>query len=112
MYEDFLEKEYIYSPQNISYCFEIDKLNFKELEFQKPKNKIFNKTNYYIVLFHNESEIKIDYFFIYNSSSLFFYVIIILVLIICVVIIFIRKKNKLELTPIKGSLYELINTEK
>ena len=112
MYEDFLEKEYIYSPQNISYCFEIDKLNFKELEFQKPKNKIFNKTNYYIVLFHNESEIKIDYFFIYNSSSLFFYVIIILVLIICVVIIFIRKKNKLESTPIKGSLYELINTEK
>ena len=109
-YEDFIEKEYIYSPQNISYCLEINNSNYKTIKFQKPKNNN-NKLDYFIVLYHNKSEIKIDYY-IDKKSSLLFYVIIgiIAFIIILTIIIFLIKKykTKLELHPTKNSIYLLL----
>jgi hypothetical protein len=109
-YEDFIEKEYIYSPQNISYCLEINNSNYKTIKFQKPKNNN-NKLDYFIVLYHNKSEIKIDYY-IDKKSSLLFYVIIgiIAFIIILSIIIFLIKKykTKLELQPTKNSIYLLL----
>ena len=109
-YEDFIEKEYIYSPQNISYCLEINNSNYKTIKFQKPKNNN-NKLNYYIVLYHNKSEIKIDYYIDKKSSLLFNVIIgIIAFIIILSIIIFLIKKykTKLELQPTKNSIYLLL----
>ena len=109
-YEDFIEKEYIYSPQNISYCLEINNSNYKTIKFQKPKNNN-NKLDYFIVLYHNKSEIKLDYYSDKKSSLLFYVIIgIIAFFIILSIIIFLIKKykTKLELQPTKNSIYLLL----
>ena len=110
-YEDFIEKEYIYSPQNVSYCIEINNSNYKTIKFQKPKNNN-NTINYHIVLYHNKSEIKIDYYYIYKTSSLLFYVTIGLIAFIIIFsiifVLFKRNKSKLELQPTKNSIYLLL----
>ena len=110
-YEDFIEKEYIYSPQNISYCVEINNSNNKTIKFQKPKINN-NVLNYFIVLYHNKSEIQLDYYYVYKTSALLYYVIIgiIAFIIILSIIIFLIKKykTKLELQPTKNSIYLLL----
>ena len=109
-YEDFIEKEYIYSPQNISYCLEINNSNYKTIKFQKPKNNN-NKLDYFIVLYHNKSEIKLHYYSDKKSSLLFNVIIgIIAFIIILSIIIFLIKKykTKLELQPTKNSIYLLL----
>jgi len=109
-YEDFIEKEYIYSPQNLSYCIEINNSNYKTIKFQKPKNNN-NKLNYYIVLYHNKSEIKIDYYYIFKTSFLFYKVlgfIIFIIILSIIIFLFQKNKSKLELQPTKNSIYLLL----